>query len=99
MNKVATNIVCVQFCVGRSLYDPMPILGQLKACPWVLSLPNKCGRMHGFSLDFVQAHLDVICMSIRAIGYVFFYLFKLKKFFYNVVLVSAIQQSQKEKNK
>ena len=51
------------------------------------------------SLDFVQAHLDVICMSVKAIGYVFFYLFKLKKFFYNVVLVSAIQQSQKEKNK
>ena len=33
------------------------------------------------SLDFVQAHLDVICMSVKAIGYVFFYLFKLKKIF------------------
>ena len=26
MNIVATNIICVQFCVGGRLYDPMPIL-------------------------------------------------------------------------
>ena len=99
MNKVATNIICVQFCVDGGLYDPTPILWQLKACPWV-PLPSQRMWQNAWlsSVDFVQVHLDFICMSIKAIGYVFFYLFKLKRiFFYNVVLASAIQQSQKKK--
>ena len=82
MNKVATNIICVQFCVDGSLYDSTPILWQLKACPWV-PLPSQQMWQNAWlsSVDFVQVHLDFICMSIKAIGYGFFYLFKLKKIF------------------